>query len=351
MAEKKNARPDQFIVYQPPLFETAGRGRMLGHAGQVPDLTPGSSLEIARYWFRRYLEQSGYPKNTVDSYSYDLSILNTLIGSKQVDRVTTRDIAQYLDASQNRSTRKRRLTSVSRFFQYLITQAQILDKDPTATFHPDPIPLKTPKPLFDADQSRLLEAAERDGPRAHAIIWLSLKLGLTRAELLRLRHQDVDVSDPDQPVVYIYYDQPRSRSKERKLAAGPDFARIYQRLIDEYGENGALFEMLPQSVNRVIERVSRDAGIDKPVSPQSLRDTFAVSQAARGLDEGALLELLGLANDARNRLSVQRYIKLAKPPLQPQGGGSGVDEPPAADTGLLETESAPDEEADSSTQG
>lgn len=338
MAEKKRPDRDQYAVYQPPLFEAAGRGRMLGNAGQVADLTPRSSLEIARYWFRRYLEQSGYPRNTVDSYSYDLSILNTLIGSKQIDRVTTRDIAQYLDASQNRSTRKRRLTSVSRFFQYLIAQAQVLDKDPTTSFHPDPIPLKTPKPLFEADQARLLEAAEEDGTRAHAIIWLLLRLGLTRAELLRLRHRDVDLSDPDQPVVYIYYDQPRSRSKERKLAAGPEFARIYRRLVDEYDDEGVLFDVLPQSVNRVIERVTQAAGIEKPVSPQSLRDTFAVSQAARGLDEQGLLELLGLANDARNRASVQRYIKLARPPLQPQSSDEmpppdGDDSASAASTG------------------
>lgn len=328
MAEKKRSRLEQNAIYQPPLFETAGRGRLLGHAGQVPDLTPGASLEIARYWFRRYLEQSGYPPNTVDSYSYDLSILNSLIGSKQINRVTARDIAQYLDASQNRSTRKRRLTSASRFFQYLIAQAQVLDRDPTASFHPDPIPLKTPKPLFSAEQEHLLDAAERDGSRAHAIIWLLLRLGLTRAELLRLRHRDVDLSAPEQPVVYIYYDQPRNRSKERKLAAGPEFARIYRTLVDEYGDEGVLFDVLPQSVNRVIERVAREAGIDKPVSPQSLRDTFAVSQAERGLEEQELLELLGLANDARNRASVQRYVKLAKPPLQPQ---SGAELPPADD--------------------
>jgi integrase/recombinase XerD len=304
-------------VYQPPLFESGGPARLLGHAGQMPDLTPSSRLSIARYWFRRYLEQSGYPRNTVKSYSYDLSILEGLIGDKRIPQINSRDIAQYLDASQNRSTRKRRLTSVSSFFKYLIAQAQVLDRDPAMSFHPDPIPLKTPKPLFQAEQERLLQAAEEDGPRAHAIIWLLLHLGLTRAEVLRLRHRDIDFSEPQHPVVYVFYDQPRHRSKERKLAAGTEFTDIYTRLTDQYGRQGRLFEMLPQSVNRLIERVAESAGIDKPVTPQSLRDTFAVNQAGRGLDEARLLELLGLANDARNRISVRRYIKLGAPPLQP----------------------------------
>jgi integrase/recombinase XerD len=310
--------------FQPPLFETGGQGRLRGHAGQMPDLTPTTNLQVARYWFRRYLEQSGYPRNTVNSYSYDLSILEGLIGDKPINRVTSRDIAHYLDASKNQSTRKRRLTSASSFFKYLIAQAQVLDRDPAMTFHPEPIPLKTPKPLFQREQDQLLTAAEADGPRAHAIIWLFLNLGLTRAELLRLRHRDIDFSDPDQPVVYVFYDQPRYQSKERKLEAGPVFVPIYEKLAERYGRADHLVSMLPQSVNRLIERVAQNAGLEKPVSPQSLRDTFAVNQAKLGLSQEELLILLGLANDARNRISVQRYIKLAAPALRPErSNGTG----------------------------
>jgi integrase/recombinase XerD len=317
------------VVSQLPLFEIAGQARMRGHAGQVQDLTPTSKLSIARYWFRRYLEQSGYPANTVKSYYYDLSILEGLIGDKQIDEIRSRDIAQYLDASQNISTRKRRLTSVSSLFRYLITSAQVLDRDPAMSFHPDPIPLKTPRPLFPAEQLDLMEAAAADGPRAEAIIWLLLHLGLTRAELLRLRPRDIDLSDPEHLVVYVYYEQPRYRAKERKLLAGPAFSQIYHRLREHYPHHTYLFEMLPQSVNRLIERVSAAAGIEKSVSPQSLRDTFAVNQAALGRSEAELLELLGLASDARNRASVQRYLKLAKPPLDPGDAERVRDESPS----------------------
>ncbi len=338
MADDNSGRPDDEVVYQPALFEVGGRARLLGHAGQINDLTPQSSLDIARYWYRRYLEQAGYPRNTVDSYSYDLSILNGMIGPKRINQITSRDIAQYLDASHNRSTRKRRLTSVSSFFRFLITQAQVLDRDPAQSFHPDRIPLKTPKPLFAGEQERLLDAAEREGPRAHAIIWLLLNLGLTRSELLRLRHPDIDLDDPDGPVIYIFYDHPRYAGKERKLGGGQEFATLYQRLIEAHGTGERVFEMLPQSVNRLIERVAAAAEIDKTVSPQSLRDTFAVNQARNGLDEQQLLELMGLANDARNRTSVQRYIKLARPALQP--GKTPADR--GRTSGEIEQEAGPD---------
>lgn len=316
MVDEKRIDAEQ-AVFQPSLFDSGGRARLIGHVGQINDLEPESSLDIARYWYRRYLEQSGYPHNTVKSYCYDLAILNSLIGSKRINQITRNDIAQYLDASLNRSTRKRRLTSVSSFFRFLIAQAQVIDRDPAGSFHPDPIPLKTPKPLFGQEQDALLDAAEADGPRAHAIVWLILNLGLTRAEVLRLRPSDIDTTDPMYPVVYIFYDSPRYAGKERKLAADPEFVPIVQRLRAAYPNDDVLFSMLPQSVNRLVERVALAAGIAKPVSPQSLRDTFAVNQSRNGLEEAELLEILGLANDARNRTSVQRYMKLGQPPLAP----------------------------------
>jgi integrase/recombinase XerD len=61
--------------------------------------------------------------------------------------------------------------------------------------------------------------------------------------------------------------------------------------------------------------VRQAAAIEKEVTPQTLRHTFAVDRANAGASEEDLLALLGLADDARNRASVQRYLKLAAPPL------------------------------------
>lgn len=300
---------------QPPLFEMSADGRLRGHVALVPDLTPNSSLEIARYWYRRHLEQSGHPRNTVNSYSYDLAVFEMLIGPKPIGEIRPRDIALFLDDSQTRSTRKRRLTSVSGLFKFLIDKAQVLETDPTASFYPEHIPLKTPRPLFLDEQERLLAAAEADGPRAHAAVWLMLRLGLSRGEVLQLRADHVDLSDPAQPIVYVFYDNPRHRGRERKLAAGAPFTAIYQRLVEEDGPLDRLIPILPQSLNKLVERVALAAGIQRHVTPQALRDTFAVNRARDGADEAELLRLLGLADDSRNRMSVRRYVKLAEPPL------------------------------------
>jgi integrase/recombinase XerD len=303
-------------VLQPPLFELSGEGRLRGHVGLLPELTPDSSLDVARFWYRRYLEQSGHPPNTVKSYSYDLAVFESLVGPKPIREISRRDIATFLDESRGRSTRKRRLTTVSGFFRFLINRAKVVESDPTTAFYPEHIPLKTPRPLFADEQERLLAAAATNGPRAHLAIWLMLRLGLTRSEVLGLRASHIDWSDPERPVVYVFYETPRRRLRERKLAATAELTEIYRKVCDESDDPvDLLLPILPQSVNKLVERVAQRAGITKPVTPQTLRDTFAVEQARRGASEDELLELLGLADDPRNRSSVRRYLKLAAPPL------------------------------------
>lgn len=300
---------------QPSLFDMGSDGRLRGHVAVMPDLTPQSGLDVARYWYRRYLEQSGHPQNTVNSYSYDLAVFELLIGPKPIGDIRRRDVALFLDDTNTKSTRKRRLTSVSGMFKYLVEKVHVLESDASADFYPEHIPLKTPRPLFADEQERLLEAARRDGTRADTAVWLMLKLGLSRAEVLQLRHEHVDLSDPQQPVIYVYYDNPRHRGRERRLAATAEFSAIYRALVGELGTNGQVIAILPQSMNKLVERVAREAGLDRPVSPQTLRDTFAVDRAREGAGEDELLALLGLADDARNRMSVRRYIKLGQPPL------------------------------------
>lgn len=298
---------------QPPLFDVTTRGDYGPRIGSVGALTPTASLEVARYWYRRHLEQGQHPKNTISSYLYDLAIFEEVIGRKRIDEITGRDVARYLGEANTRSTRKRRLTSVSGLFRWLVNGAKMLDKDPTASFYPDHIPLKTPRPLFEKDQDALLAAAASDSPRSVAMCWLMMRLGLSRSEVLGLRRSDIDFASDGSADVYIFYDQPRYRDKERKLRAGLEFKDLYDAFLKEYAPEELLFEMLPQSVNKLVERVAKSAGIAKKVSPQTLRDTFSVSAARDGASEEDLLTLLGLAPDARNRDSVRRYIKLAGP--------------------------------------
>ena len=313
VAEEEQQKKGKAV--QPPLFTVGARGELSGPVADIPALTASSSLDVARWWFRRHLEQLQRPINTIDSYMYDLALFQNEVGNKTLERINTTDIANFLGQANNKSTRKRRLTSLQGLFRFLVDKEKVLAKNPADSFFPDYIPLKTPQILFPNEQEAMLDAAFGENYRTYLITWLLLKLGLTRTELLALKVDHIDMANPEQPIVYIYYEEARSRPKERKLAADAEFGDALHRYIAEYKPISRLFTVLPQSVNKMIDRVAMDAGIQKRVTPQSLRDTFAVDQARAGADEKKLLQILGLAPDSRNRKSVQRYIKLAAPPI------------------------------------
>lgn len=309
--EEQTARPQQAA-----LFEIGKGGKVRPGVASVAALAPDSPIAVAIHWYRRHLEQGGHTRNTIESYCYDLALFEGQNRTKAINTIKPRDVARFLGDSETRSTRKRRLTSLSGFFKFLVGSAKVLPTDPSENFYPDPIPLKTPRPLFAAEQERLLAAAATDSARAHAAIWLMMRLGISRGELINLRAEHIDLSDEAAPVVYIYYDNPRWAGKERHLAAPAEFTAIYRRLVDETGVEGKLFPILPQSVNKIMERIVEAAGIGRDdITPQTLRDSYAVDQARAGADEDRLIALLGLADDPRNRLSVGRYLKLGAAPL------------------------------------
>ncbi len=245
---------------------------------------------------------------------YDLVGFEDITGSKPLEKINRDDVATFLTNSLKKSTRKRRLTSLGAFFKYLINIEKILEKDPTDNFYSDFVPLKTPLVLNKDEQKALLSAAERENVRTYLMVYFILKLGFTRTELLAIQPEHVNVIDPNHPRVFVYYEDQRWNKKQRELKPGPGFTPFYLRYLEEFFPGKKLFEMLPQSVNKLVERAAREAGINKKVTPQSLRDTYGVEEARNGADVSYLLSILGLAPDPRNKMSVDRYLKLAAKP-------------------------------------
>lgn len=304
------SQPDQL-----PLFAPGPGGTYAPLLGGLPALEANSSLDLARAWYRRELEQAKRPHNTIESYCYDLVRLEESTGPIPIHRISRSHIADFLGKANNRATRKRRLTSARRFFTFLIEDAKVLKSDPSEGFYPHSIQLRSPIPLFAGEQDALLQAAAGDEPWSLTAIWLMMRLGLSRSELLALRRDHIDLADPEQPIVYVFYEDVTKRGKERKMAGDAGFAAIYADFLERRRPVDLLFPVGFQAINGMVERVRKAAEIEKEVTPQVLRHTFAVERAKSGADEKQLLALLGLADDPRNRDSVRRYLKLAEPAL------------------------------------
>ncbi len=309
-AEAKRALPNQLA-----LFSETPAGALSTFPSGLTELTRHSPLNLGRAWYRTHLEAQHRPANTIDSYSYDLIKFEDQVGDKTIDDVSRADVARFLGEASNKSTRKRRLTSLRRFFTYLVDELKIVDHDPTDGFFPHVIALKTPLPLFQQEQEALLASAANDEIWSEPAIRLMMELGLSRGELLALHREHIDTSDPEQPVIYVMPEAPKKRNQERRIGGDTTFALLYERFLDATKPVDLLFPLGFQAINGMVERVAKRAEIGHPVTPQTLRHTFAVNRAKNGATEEDLIYLLGLADDPRNRESVRRYLKLAEPPL------------------------------------
>jgi len=296
------------------MFETPVE-RMRSRLASPQPVDRTSTLDIARWWFKSHLELHSHPPNTVSAYDNDLSILQSAVGVRPVGEITSKDIKAYLESARRTSTRKRRLTSTREFFAYLVEELKVLTDDPTEPFFPDRIHLKTPVPLFVPERIALFEAARKAGPGSFLAVYFMLELGINRTELLALNRGHIDASNPDAPVVYVQYDNPRWRHKERTLLGDSRLTESWREYEPTLADD-RLYPYRPQVVNEMIHRLSRKADLKRNVTPQSLRDTFGVEQARAGKGVDELLAVLGLASDPRNRDSVRRYIKLAQPPAE-----------------------------------
>ena len=72
------------------------------------------------------------------------------------------DVAHFLAEAGTLATRKRRLTSLRRFWAFVIADIDLPLNDPTIGFVAPPIDLQTPHPLTTPEQEGVLAAAASD---------------------------------------------------------------------------------------------------------------------------------------------------------------------------------------------
>ena len=270
-----------------------------------------STIGVARVWFRQHLMDQDRPHNTIESYIYDLVVLEQRIRDKPLFRISETDIAMYLADATSKVTRKRRLTSLKAFFRYVVHDLKVLTIDPSDSFSPHPLELHRPEILTESEQERIVATALTDEAWSAAAIWLMLHLGLGRAELLALKRDHIDRTAEAGPDVLVAYDTPGKRTKQRTLRANEDFGKILANFVELREPTDVLFPYGPQAVNGMVERVAANAGIQRRITPQLLRQTAAVEMARQDKTINELLHLLGLANDTRNRETVRMYMDMA----------------------------------------
>ena len=273
--------------------------------------------------------EKGASSNTIAAYKNDLEQLRTYVLGlsingdhpfwSQVDRGALLDFIlelrrrRYADA-----TVARKVAAVKSFFSFLQAEG-ILRKNPAESLNSPRVGKSLPKPLSVREIDELLEqTARRTSPEARrdrAMLETLYATGMRVTEMVSLDMKDLHLTRPA-----AYARCTGKGSKERTL---PLHEQALQAL-EGYLEDGrphlvrdrretALFvnrrgdRLTRQGFWLILKGYAKQAGITTPVTPHTLRHSFATHMLTGGAPLRNVQELLGHANMS----TTQVYTKIA----------------------------------------
>ena len=267
--------------------------------------------------FLQYLEnERGASPHTLRGYATDLAEFRSFLareGATELHSADGRTIRAWLawlhDRKLAKSSIARKLATVRSCFKFLARRG-VVELNPARQVRSPKLPKRLPSFLPKDESKELLDLPrERSegGLRDGAILELLYATGLRVAECCGLDRDDVDRRQGTVRVL-------GKGGKERVVPVGDEALHAVDSWLAVRGEaRGALFtnarggRLTTRSVQRIVKRRARAAGIDRRVTPHTLRHSFATHMLGEGADLRLIQELLG-----HSRLSTtQRYTHVS----------------------------------------
>lgn len=273
------------------------------------------------YWLT-----TGASKNTLSAYRSDIKIFSDWLNENSLKDVNHDMILDYLsyrkDTKISPSTQSRFLTCLHSFYQYLIAN-KLIKTDPTEQLSYPKLEKKLPVFLNIQEVERLLDTPNNSslfGQRDRAMLELLYSCGLRVSELINLSYHNINLKEE---FIRIH----GKGNKERLLPMGElaiDYLTKYEinsrPILLKNGQSDSYFlsnrgkAMSRQNFFYIIKGYAAKAGIEKPLSPHSLRHAFATHLVQKGADLRSVQLMLGHSDIS----STQLYTHIQNAQLKTQ---------------------------------
>ena len=258
--------------------------------------------------YKKYLTQRNLSENTVSSYIYDVANFGAYLRDEydlELNETKKAHILTYLVTLQKNgkssSTISRTISALKNFFSYLKNEKLILD-NPAVSIHSPKQIKKKPSILTEDEIAELMLLPEKDtfkGIRDLAILELMYSSGINVSELINIK---VAQTNLNAGIISIEGDKERivplnkyaSNAIESYLN---NFRDIKSAKDNEYLFVNVLGEPISrQGIWKILKSYKKKMNLKKELSPQILRNSFAVHMLSHGADLGTLQELMGLSS-------------------------------------------------------
>lgn len=264
-----------------------------------PDLTD----KIRLFLSAKKLE--GLSKVTLDSYLLELNTFSKKV-KKRVEDITTAEIRVFLGSFEHLklSSVSRKLSVLKSFFGWL-TAEEFLQRDPTTKIKPPKKEKRLPKALTIEELELLRESCKTN--RQRAFLEILYATGCRLSEVHALNKSDINNRTASCRVI-------GKGNKEREVYFSPKaMYHLRKYLMNRTDDCEALMvterkpyrRLSQRGIQREISIIAKQAGLDKKISPHTMRHTFATLTLNNGADIAAVQALLGHEDPATTQIYAQ----------------------------------------------
>jgi integrase/recombinase XerD len=255
-------------------------------------------------------------KNTLSAYRTDLKKWNSFLqenGVNESKKITETQINFYLllqeKEGKSKATVNRSLVSIRSFLLYLMKQGKLIG-DPTERIKPPKVEVAPPKYLTKEQVLALLSAPDcktKRGIRDKAMLELMYATGMKVSEVGGLKKEDINLKFGCVTV--------REIKKNRVVPIGQAARESLETYLEseKQGNNESPYlflgrqgePMTRQGVWKIMKYYGKLIGLEEDLTPQVIRNSFAIHMIENGADLNSMKELMGHSNIT----ATQHYTK------------------------------------------
>lgn len=274
--------------------------------------------------FRSYLKSElNLSPHTVLAYLGDVDQFMGFVKTKgslfdnpqRIDPAFARSYLRWLELKDfSKKSVARKISSCRAFFRYIFREGKV-KLNPFEHILSPKLGKRLPSFLYPEEVIKLLNAVnlkQKNGPRDLAILELIYASGMRVGEVAKLRADNVDLESGEVLV------QGKGDKERIVLIGSHAISSIKKYLEARPADDKTLFlgrtrsKLTSRSMERMIRKYARKAGITKRVTPHTLRHSFATHLLNGGADLKIVQELLGHSSLS----TTQIYTHLTKEKLK-----------------------------------
>jgi len=290
--------------------------------GKQKQPTASAQPSVVRNFLRYLKLERGMSPNTIDGYQHDIDKLTRWLDGENIspEQATLADLERFTAALADIGLSARsicRVQSGVRAFYRFMEEDGFISQDPTELLESPQLGSHLPEVLSVAEVDMMeaaIDLSKWEGQRNKAIIETLFSCGLRVSELTNLKLSQLYLDDGYVRVL-------GKGNKERLVPISPKAIKelnywfLDRNLMKiKEGEEDYVFlnirgaHLTRTMILYIIKRTAADAGIQKTVSPHTLRHSFATALLEGGADLRAIQAMLG--HESINTTEIYTHIDM-----------------------------------------